>query len=67
MQLIQIGQPPTMTLQQLIEQMADRQSAEIERLKQAALERNASAQIRRASNGRSSRTRCTRNPALASS
>jgi hypothetical protein len=39
MELIQIGQPPVLTLQQLIEQMAARQSAEIELLKQAALER----------------------------
>src|SRR5664279_1921815 len=67
MQLVQIGQTPSMTLQQLIDQMADRQSAEIQRLKQAALEQEATARIRRASKGRSGRARCTRNPILASS
>lgn len=48
MQLIQIGQTPAQTIQQLIVEMADRQSAEVAQLKQAALERYA-AQLRRMS------------------
>lgn len=43
MQLIQIGGPISLTIQELIEQMASQQSAEIEQLKQAALEKNAAA------------------------
>jgi hypothetical protein len=46
MQLIQIGQPLSVTLQQLIEQMAAQQSAEIEQLKQAALEKHAASRLR---------------------
>ena len=41
MNLIQIGQPIILTVQQLIEQMAAHQSAEIEQLKQAATARQA--------------------------
>jgi hypothetical protein len=52
MQLIQIGQTPAMTLQQLIEEMGARQFAEIEQLKQAALERHAAAQLRSTSTAR---------------
>jgi len=48
MQLIQIGQPLVATVQQFIEQMAARQSAEIEQLKQAALAREAAHKRRRA-------------------
>jgi hypothetical protein len=40
MQLIQIGQPSSPTILQFIEQMAARQFAEIEQLKQAALARD---------------------------
>jgi hypothetical protein len=43
MQLIQIGGPVVLTIQQLIEQMAAQQSADIETLKQTALEKNAAA------------------------
>jgi hypothetical protein len=43
MQLIQIGQPAGLTIQQLIEQMAARQCAEIEQLKREALEKHAAA------------------------
>lgn len=43
MQLIQIGGPLSLTIQQLIDQMASQQSAEIEQLKQAALGKNAAA------------------------
>lgn len=60
MQLIQIGQTPTKTVQQLIEEMAVRQSAEIEQLKQAALDRHAAAQFRRASKTRTRQARCER-------
>jgi hypothetical protein len=38
MQLIQIGQPASLTIQQLIEQMAAQEYSEIEQLKQAAPE-----------------------------
>ena len=41
MQLIQIGQPASATIQQLIEQMAAQQSSEIEQLKREVLERHA--------------------------
>jgi hypothetical protein len=47
MQLVQIGQTPLQTLQEMIEDMAAQQSAEITQLKQAALERYAAAQLRR--------------------
>jgi hypothetical protein len=47
MQLIQIGQPAALTIQQLIEQMADQQVAEIEQLRQAAIARQATATLRR--------------------
>lgn len=53
MQLIQIGQSPAKTLQQLIEEMAAVQTAEIEQLKQAALARHAAAQLRRKAGTRS--------------
>jgi hypothetical protein len=43
MQLIQIGGPVVLTIQQLIERMAAQQSSEIEQLKRAALEKNAAA------------------------
>jgi hypothetical protein len=46
MQLIQIGQPLSVTVHQLIEQMAARQSAEIAQLKQEALEKHAAAGLR---------------------
>jgi hypothetical protein len=58
MQLIQIGQTPTKTIQELIDEMAARQSAEIEQLKQAALERYAGAQLRRTLPVRLHRVRC---------
>lgn len=58
MQLIQIGEPLIPTIQQLIDQMAARQSSEIEELKQAALAKEAS---RRARTPRvSRRTHCKR-------
>ena len=53
MNLVQIGQPSVVTVQQFIEQMAAVQSAEIEQLKQAALARHAGASVRRHSRGKS--------------
>ena len=46
MQLVQIGQVRGKTILQLIEEMAAIQSAEIERLKQSALARQANSKIR---------------------
>ena len=46
MQLIQIGEPTSTTLHQLIEQMAAQQSSEIEQLKRAALEKHATSSRR---------------------
>ncbi|HEY4930494.1 MAG TPA: hypothetical protein VII23_02900 [Terriglobales bacterium] len=60
MQLIQIGQTPAQTLQQLIEEMASRQSAEVEQLKRMALERHAAAQLHRKSKARPQLVRCQR-------
>ena len=60
MQLIQICQTPAQTLQQLIEEMAARQSAEVEQLKQMALQRHAAAQLRRKSKARPQLVRCQR-------
>ena len=60
MQLIQIGQTPTKTIQQLIDEMSARQSDEVEQLKRAALERYAAAQLRRKSTAHRHRTRCER-------
>jgi hypothetical protein len=60
MQLIQIGQTPAKTLLQLIEEMSASHFAEVERLKQSALERHAAAQLRRTSMARSRQVRCTR-------
>lgn len=58
MQLIQIGQTPAKTILQLIEEMSANQSAEVEQLKRAALERQAAAQIRRTSTAGPRRVRC---------
>jgi hypothetical protein len=60
MQLVQIGQTPTKTLQQLIEEMSARQSTEVAELKQAAPERYAAAQLRHTSKTVSRRNRCER-------
>jgi hypothetical protein len=60
MQLIQIGQTPSKTILQLIEEMSASQFAEVERLKQSALERQSAAQLRRTSTGRLQRVRCIR-------
>jgi hypothetical protein len=60
MQLIQIGQSPAKTIQQLIEEMSALQSAEFDQLKQAALERHAAAQLRRRSKARPQLVRCQR-------
>jgi hypothetical protein len=60
MQLIQIGQTPARTLQQLIEEMASHQSAEVGQLKQVALERHAAAQLRRKSKASPQLVRCQR-------
>jgi hypothetical protein len=60
MQLIQIGQTPTKTILQLIEEMSASQSAEVEQLKRAALERQAAAQLRRTSMAHPQRVRCIR-------
>ena len=49
---------PTKTIQQFIDEMSARQSAEIEQFKQAALERQAAAQLRRSSMSRLHRVRC---------
>jgi hypothetical protein len=64
MQLIQIGQTPAKTIQQLIEEMSALQSAEVEQLKQSALERYAAAQLNRTSKVRTHRARCARPSAL---
>jgi hypothetical protein len=45
MQLVQIGQPLNLTIQQFIEQMAVRQSDEIDRLKQLAFARQAARRL----------------------
>ena len=63
MQLIQIGQTPAKTILQLIEEMSASQFAEVERLKQSALERQSAAQLRRTSPARSQRVRCIRSSA----
>jgi hypothetical protein len=60
MQLIQIGQTPAKTILQLIEEMSANQSAEVEQLKRAALERQTAAQLRRTATRRSRQMRCTR-------
>jgi membrane protein involved in colicin uptake len=60
MQLIQIGQTPAKTILQLIEEMSASQFAEVERLKQSALERQSAAQRRRTSTARPQRVRCIR-------
>jgi hypothetical protein len=53
MQFVQIGQVPGKTLLQLIEEMAAIQFAEIERLKQSALVRQAVSEARSHRGGRS--------------
>ncbi|HEY4960516.1 MAG TPA: hypothetical protein VII29_06645 [Terriglobales bacterium] len=58
MQLIQIGQTPAKTIQQFIEEMSARQSAEVEQLKQAALQRYTAARHHRTSKARTQRVRC---------
>ena len=57
MQLIQIGQPASFTIQQLIEQMAAEQSAEIVQLRQTALAHQSEQQARRVAAARTRRYR----------
>ena len=52
MELVQIGRPATVTFQQLIEQMAAQQCAEIEQLRQDALARQSARTGRRATTSR---------------
>jgi len=57
-QLIQIGQTPAKTIQQFIEEMSARQSAEVEQLKQAALQQYTAARRHGTSKVRTQRVRC---------